>query len=266
MTTPPDARPDTRPIVVKLGGSTLGAHDTSLRDIASAARDGLGLVVVHGGGSTISAWLERAGIEPKFERGLRVTDAATLEVVVAVLAGVVNTRIVAEFFASGVRAIGLTGADGLILQAYMYDDALGFVGKIYEVNPQPIKDLLQLGYVPIIAPIALDDEFDPPQLLNTNADTAAGELAAALHAQQLVFLTDVEGVLDAERNLLQHLTAAEAAALIESGVAAGGMIPKLEAAVHAASAGCATHIIDGTRAGVLAAVFAGAEVGTTVSA
>ncbi len=262
MTTPPE----TRPIVVKLGGSTLGAHDTSLRDIAAACGDGQPIVVVHGGGAAVSAWLERAGIEPKFERGLRVTDAATLDVVVAVLAGLVNTQLVAEFFALGVPAIGLTGADGLILQAHAYDEALGFVGQIHDVNPQPVKDLLHFGYLPVIAPIGIDTRDGGPQLLNTNADTAAGALAAALGAAQLIFLTDVEGVLDSDRNVLPRLSAAEAQELIESGVAAGGMIPKLEAAVRAASAGCATRIIDGTRAGAFAAVLAGDEAGTTVEA
>ena len=260
MTTPPDARP----IVVKLGGSTLGAHDTSLRDIASARRDGRPIVVVHGGGATVSAWLQRAGIEATFVRGLRVTDAATLDVVVGVLAGVVNTQLVAELSALGAPAIGLSGADGLILQARAYDDALGFVGKIHDVNPKPVEELLRLGYLPVIAPIGIDTAAGAPQLLNTNADTAAGELAAALRAQQLIFLTDVEGVLDAERHLLPHLNASQAAALIESGVAAGGMIPKLEAAVRAASSGCATRIIDGTRADALSSVLSGATAGTTV--
>lgn len=254
-----------RPIVVKLGGSTLGAHDTSLRDIASAHGDGQPIVLVHGGGATVSAWLQRAGIEATFVRGLRVTDAATLDVVVGVLAGVVNTQLVAELSALGALAIGLSGADGLILQARAYDDSLGFVGKIHDVNPKPVEDVLRLGYLPVIAPIGIDTASGAAQMLNTNADTAAGELAAALQAQQLIFLTDVEGVLDAERHLLPHLTASEAAGLIESGVAVGGMIPKLDAAVRAASSGCATRIIDGTRAGALAAALAGAAAGTTVS-
>ncbi len=136
MTTPPDNSGIT---VIKLGGSTLGAHDTSLRDIADARRDGRKIAVVHGGGAAISAWLERSGIGARFVRGLRVTDAATLEVVVAVLAGVVNKQLVAELSALGAPAIGLSGADSMILQARRYDADLGFVGKIERVNPFPLR-------------------------------------------------------------------------------------------------------------------------------
>lgn len=266
MTTPPSADKQAQPVtVIKLGGSTLGAHDTSLHDIAEARRDGRRIVVVHGGGATISAWLQRAGIEPKFVRGLRATDAASLEIVVAVLAGLVNKQLVAELSAFGAPAIGLSGADSLILQARRYDDDLGFVGKIHRVNPFPIEELLGLGYLPVIAPIAIDTGgLASSQLLNTNADTAAGEIAAALHAGLLVFLTDVDAVLDAAKQPLARLTADDAQALIASGAAAGGMIPKLEAAVRAAGAGCATRIVNGTAAGAVAAVLGGGAAGTTV--
>ncbi len=262
MTTQPDAA---RPAVVKIGGSTLGAHDTSLADIAAARRDGGGIVVVHGGGATISAWLGRSGIQAKFVRGLRITDAATLEIVVAVLAGVVNKQLVAQLGALGAPAIGLSGADSLILQARRYDDELGFVGKVVRVNPYPIEELLRLGYVPVIAPIGIEvEDGTAAQLLNTNADTAAGELAAALHAETLVFLTDVAGVLDRERRVMPHLSVEQAQALIAEGIAAGGMIPKLEAAVRAASAGCPARIVDGTQSGALAAALSGEGGGTVV--
>lgn len=251
--------------MVKLGGSTLGAHDTSIADIAAARRGGRQVVVVHGGGAAVSAWLARGGIEPRFVRGLRVTDAATLDVVVAVLAGVVNKQLVAHLGALGAPAIGLSGADSMILQARRYDEALGFVGKIERVNPYPVEELLRLGYLPVIAPIAVEsDDSAAPQLLNTNADTAAGELAAALHAGRLVFLTDVEGVLDAERRVLPRLSVAQARALIAAGIAAGGMVPKLEAAVRAAGAGCATRIVAGTRPGALSGALSGSGGGTTV--
>jgi len=263
VTTQPDAAP--RPIVVKLGGSTLGSHDTSLRDIAAARRNGRPVVVVHGGGAAISDWLRRLGVEAKFVRGLRVTDAATLDVVVAVLAGVVNTRLVAELSALGAPALGLSGADAMLLQARRYDGDLGFVGKIDRVDPAVVEELLRAGRLPVIAPIAVESGAAAPQLLNTNADTAAGEIAAALHAERLVFLTDVDGVVDADRRLIPHLTAAEANALVASGVAVGGMIPKLEAAIRAATAACATTIAPGTAAGALAAVLRGDVGGTTVT-
>jgi acetylglutamate kinase len=263
VTTRPDL--DLHPTVVKLGGSTLGAHDTSLRDIAAARRAGTPIVVVHGGGATVSEWLSRAGVEPHFERGLRVTDAATLEVVVAVLAGVVNKQLVAQLAALGAPAVGLSGADAMILQARRYSEELGFVGRIERVNPFPLEELIRLGHLPVIAPIALEIEGSGAQLLNTNADTAAGEIAAALGARELVFLTDVPGVLDTSKRLLTNLNAAEVRALIASGVAAGGMVPKLESAVRACAAGCTTRIVDGTSEGALASVLRGDDVGTAIS-
>jgi len=244
----------------------LGARDTSLRDIAAARREGRPVVVVHGGGAMVSAWLERAGGRAAFVRGLRVTDAATLDVVVAVLAGVVNKQLVAELGALGAPAIGLSGADGLILQARRYDEELGYVGQIHRVNPYPVEELLRLGYLPVLAPIAIDaTASDGHRLLNTNADTAAGELAAALRADRLVFLTDVRGVLDAKRRLVAHATADEARELIASGVAEGGMVPKLEAAVRAAAAGCATSIVGAATPGALTRALAEERIGTTIS-
>ncbi|TAK62035.1 MAG: acetylglutamate kinase [Dehalococcoidia bacterium] len=263
MTTPPDNNGIT---VIKLGGSTLGAHDTSLRDIADGRRGGRQIVVVHGGGAAVSAWLQRTGVEARFVRGLRVTDAETLEAVVAILAGAVNKQLVAELSQLGAPAIGLSGADSMILQATSYDPELGFVGRIERVNPFPLEELLRLGYLPVVAPIAIECDTREAQLLNTNADTAAGEIAAALHAERLVFLTDVEGVLAKDGKLLARLSPAEANALIASGVAGGGMIPKLEAAARAATAGCATRIIDGTAAAALARLFAGDPLGTTITA
>jgi acetylglutamate kinase len=248
---------------VKIGGSTLGAHDTSLRDLASARKAGENVVVVHGGGATISEWLARAGISGSFVRGLRVTDAATLDVVVGVLAGLVNKRLVAELASLGAPAVGVSGADGMVLQGARYDEELGFVGRIVRVNPFPVEELLRLAYLPVVAPIAIERET--AQLLNTNADTAAGELAVALGARELVFLTDVAGVLDGKGALLPSLSAAEAERLVNTGVAAGGMIPKLEAAIRAASAGCATRIADGTEPGALARILASEGEGTTVT-
>ena len=250
--------------MVKLGGSTLGAHDTSLRDIADARRAGRQIVVVHGGGSTVSDWLARLGIEPKFVRGLRVTDAATLEVVVAVLAGVVNKQLVSQLIALGAEAVGLSGADASILRAERYDAELGFVGRITSVGARQISSLLDAGYLPVVAPVAVAS--GSAQLLNANADTAAGEIAAALGAKQLTFLTDVAAVLDADHRAIRDLTAADARGLIESGVAAGGMIPKIEAAIRAATAGTSTRIIDGTQEGALARAIAGEKIGTTITA
>lgn len=252
--------------MVKLGGSTLGAHDTSLRDVAAAHRDGRAIIVVHGGGAAVTEWLARLGVEARFVRGLRVTDAATLDVVVAVLAGLVNKRLVGELAELGVRAAGVSGADGGLLQGRRYDLELGYVGRIDRVDPTLLTTLLRAGLLPVVAPIAVDVGGGEHSLLNANADTAAGEVAVAVAAAQLVFLTDVEGVLGAGKHVVSRASPSEARTMIESGVAAGGMIPKLEAAIRAAEAGCATRIVDGRKAGALASVLAGEDTGTTIVA
>ena len=243
--------------VIKIGGSTLGNHDTSLDDIAALHTAGRRFVLVHGGGTTISEWLERHGIESRFVRGLRVTDAATLDVVVAVLAGLVNKRLVAELSAKGARAIGLSGVDAAVLRARRYDPELGFVGEVTKVDGVGITAVVESGAIAVLAPIAVEvtGERLQPQLLNVNADTAAGQIAAALPAERLVFLTDVAGVMDASGAVRATLTPAEARELIDGQVAKGGMIPKLEAALVADSAGVATLIADGRKVGTLQALL-----------
>jgi acetylglutamate kinase len=251
--------------VVKIGGSTLGGHDTTLDDIAELRRRGIPCVVVHGGGALISDWLKRLGVPTRFERGLRVTDAEGLKVVVAVLAGLVNKEIVASLAAGGVNAVGLCGADGGVLRARVVDPALGFVGEIGEVNPAPLLSLLEAGDVPVIAPIAAEWSGESPtgQLLNTNADAAAGAVAAALRARRLVFLTDVPGVM-LDGTVLPELPSERAVELVKGGVIQGGMIPKVEACLQAASSGTKSVIVDGREERALLGVLDGRPVGTAV--
>jgi len=243
--------PDT--VVVKIGGSTLGARDTTLADVVALQRRGLRPVVVHGGGALISEWLKRHGVPTRFERGLRVTDERTLEVVVAVLAGLVNKQLVAALTAAGGRAVGLSGADGGLLKARRLDEKLGFVGEVAEVDTRPLIDLLNGGFLPVLAPIAVEWRGEAPteQLLNINADTAAGAIAAALAARWLVFLTDVPGIRDEGGETLPTLSLPRAEELTTAGVIEGGMIPKVEACLRAAGAGCRSVIADGRRAGAL---------------
>ena len=249
-------------LVIKIGGSTLGAHDTSLDDIAALHKEGREIVVVHGGGATISEWLARHGVPSRFERGLRVTDEATLDVVVAVLAGLVNKRLVAELQARGARATGLSGADRAIIRAHRYDPALGFVGEVVAVDAGVLRKEAQDAVV-VLAPIAIED--GAAQLLNVNADTAAGEVAAALSAERLVFLTDVPGVMDASGAVRAQLSADEARGLIADGTVSAGMIPKVESALRAASAGVPATICDGREAGALRSVLAGESLGTRIA-
>ena len=256
--------------VVKIGGSTLGAHDTSLDDIAALREEGHAFALVHGGGATISEWLERHDIEARFVRGLRATDGRTLDVVVAVLAGLVNKRLVAELEARGARAIGLSGVDGALLRARRYDAELGFVGEIVEVDVDALRVVVGSGAVAVLAPIAIEVEGEAlgAQLLNVNADTVAGELAAALSAERLILLTDVPGVQD-DGAVYARLTTSEARELLERGVVSGGMIPKVEAALRAAESGVPTTILDGREAGALRSLLDAKEgdekAGTRIS-
>jgi acetylglutamate kinase len=244
-------------VVAKIGGSTLGARDTTLLDVVALQRRGLRPVIVHGGGALISDWLSRHRVETRFERGLRVTDAATLEVVVAVLAGLVNKQLVAALAAAGGRAAGLSGADGGLLKAFRADESLGFVGEVADVDTRPLLDLLADGIVPVVAPIALEWEEESPtgQLLNVNADTAAGAVAAALKAGSLVFLTDVPGIRGEDGKTVEGLSSEAAEGLTRAGVIEGGMIPKVEACLKAAAAGCRSVIADGRLEGALVAAI-----------
>lgn len=253
-------------IVVKIGGSTLGAHDTTLTDLVELQRKGVNAVVVHGGGKVITDWIGRQGVRPTFVRGLRVTDEASLEVVVAVLTGLINKNLVASMLSLGGKAMGISGADGAMLRAVIKDPELGLVGEIAGVNREPIDAILDAGCIPVIAPVAIRD--DPTcageSLLNVNADTAAGAIAASLGAGMLVFLTDVEGVLDTSRRLIPRLTSRQASGLIRSNVAGGGMVPKLEACLKALEGGAIARIIDGRRPSALADTLAGAPMGTRI--
>lgn len=235
--------------VVKVGGSTLGAHDTTLEDVAALHGEGRRLVVVHGGGDLVSRWLEIHGVKARFLDGLRVTEADTLEVVVSVLAGLVNKQLVAALNALGTRAVGLSGADGALLRARRARPELGFVGEVTSVDEALLGSLVDMEYVPVVASIAVEEESGATtrQLLNVNADTVAGEVARHLKASTLVFLTDVAGILNGEGRVMERLPADEARALVSSGTIAGGMIPKVEAALTAATTGTRVVVLDGRR-------------------
>jgi acetylglutamate kinase len=236
--------PTNGPLVIKIGGSTLGSTDSTFADIAALAATGDIPVVVHGGGAEASRWLERMDIPSRFERGLRVTDEAVLPVVVAVFAGLVNKRIVAAINGAGAPAVGFCGADGRLLQCRIASPELGFVGEPVAVNTTPIRALRDAGIVPVIGPIGCVPG-EPDQLVNVNADTVAGNIAAALGASRLVFLTDVDGVRGPDGVILRDLTGAGAERLIADGTISGGMIPKVENCLHAARLGVPAQIIDG---------------------
>jgi len=252
-------------IVVKIGGATLGSGDTTIDDIVHLQQQGKSLVIVHGGGKLITEWLTKQGISSRFIQGERVTDKATLEVVISVLAGLVNKQIVAAINSLGGQAVGISGIDGALIQGRVKDIELGYVGSIVEVNLAPLEALLHRGYVPVVAPIGLSLEPDEAtRLLNINADVVAGEIAAAIGAESLIFLTDVVGVYDSSSKLLPQLSPDEAEALMASGVISGGMIPKIKACIRALSKTSTTCIIDGRQPHALLNGIEGHSGGTTI--
>ena len=262
------ASPPQKTIVVKIGGSTLGSRDTTLEDVATLQRSGLNLVVVHGGGSVISQWMQRQGTVPRFVRGLRVTDAKSLEIVVAVLTGLVNKQLVAALVALGAKALGMSGVDGGLLEARVSDEELGYVGEVTQVNPFPIHQALEGGYIPLVAPLGLhpvDRSRYSGSILNINGDTVAGEIARSIAAERLIFLTDVEGIMDVSGRVIQRLNSKTARLLLSSGVIKGGMIPKLGASIKAVETVPITNIVDGRKPGALIACMESAALGTQIT-
>ena len=257
-----------KPIVVKLGGSTFGSHDTTLDDLVALQKRGMLPVLVHGGANVVSEWLQRLSIPTRFVKGLRVTDAETLKVVIAILAGLVNKELVAGIEGSGGQAVGLSGIDGGLLEARFKDAEMGYVGEVTKVNPAVLQAVLGTGFIPVIAPLSLQSppgRGDNGFVLNVNGDTAAGMIAAALEADRLIFLTDVAGIYGASGELIEQLSRKEASDLLDSGIASGGMIPKLEACLVALSTVRVTRIIDGKLPHALVKEVEGSMAGTTIA-
>ena len=253
--------------MVKIGGAVFDSRDTTIEDVVSLQQRGKSLVVVHGGGSLITEWLSRQGISTRFVRGERVTDRATLEVVTAVLAGLANKDIVAAINSSSGRAIGISGVDGALIQGRINNKELGYVGVVMKVDPAPLEALLQAGYIPVVSPVSLhsfDKPEDAPQILNINGDLVAGEISATIGAEKLIFITNVVGVCDQSGNLLPQLSSSEAEALMASGVASGGMIPKIKACLRALSSASTTCIIDGREPHALLREIEGQGSGTAI--
>ena len=265
--------------VVKYGGHAMVDEvlkKSFARDVCLLRYVGIRVVVVHGGGPQINQALKQMGVVPEFRGGLRVTDTSTMGVVEMVLAGTVNSEIVGLIGSEGGRAIGLSGRDDCFLRGEKLDAVSGKndagervsvdpgrVGRIAEVKPQLIIRLVESGFIPVVAPIAIDADGNP---LNVNADTVAGEIAAALGASKLVLMTDVEGVKDAAGELIRSLDAETTKKLIASEVIFGGMIPKVQCALDAVSGGVdKVHIVDGrARHALLLEIFTDSGVGTEI--
>jgi acetylglutamate kinase len=250
-------------VLVKLGGTLLDAvdsRDAIARQVAAARGRGVDVVVVHGGGKQMTRYLAERGIESRFVGGLRVTTPATLDAVLQIFAGSVNHELVASLNRAGTLAVGLSGIDALLAEAEELDPALGAVGRVTRSNPALLHLLVGGGYVPVVACVAGDRQGS---VYNVNADQMAVACAVAFGAERLVFLTDVEGVLDGNRQIRRVLTAAASRELIAGGVATGGMQAKLNAALDALAGGVKkVRIAPGAAPGVLARVLEGEEIGT----
>lgn len=239
-----------RIVVVKYGGAAMKditLKDRVVRDVVFLACVGLRPVIVHGGGPEINSWLDKLGIEPQFNNGLRVTDAPTMDVVEMVLVGRVNKEIVSLINQAGGSAVGLCGKDGNLIKARPEGrQGIGFVGEVSTMDVRILESLLKDGYIPVVSSVAADESG---QAYNINADTVAGEIAAALGAEKLILLTDTAGILQDYKDpasLLYKLDIQQARELIATGVVGGGMIPKVNCCVRSLAQGVkAAHIIDG---------------------
>lgn len=272
-------RYDDQVVVVKYGGHAMGEEESALRfgrDIAVLEQMGVNPVVVHGGGPQINSMLKRLNVQSTFVQGLRVTDAQMVDVVEMVLSGTVNKQVAGCITRAGAIAVGISGKDGGLIRArklqrtYRDPDSqiekildLGFVGEPEHVDPHVLELLIAADIVPVIAPVGVSAEG---QTYNINADTAAGAIAGALNASRLLMLTDVAGVLDAEKRLIPEMTVAEVRAGIEAGWISGGMIPKVETCIYAIERGVKGAVIVDGRVphAVLIELFTNGGAGTLI--
>lgn len=233
-------------VVIKYGGNAMVNDQLKqqvMEDITLLWLIGVQVVLVHGGGPEINEVMTKLGKQTTFVNGLRVTDAETVDIVQMVLAGKVNKSLVNLIQTKGGHAVGLSGIDGGIIEACVKDEALGFVGKITKIRTQPITDLLEKNYIPVISTIASDRQGN---IYNINGDTAAAYIAGALGAERLIMMTDIAGLLedkDDPSTLIPQITITEAEKLFENGVVSGGMIPKVECCIEALNHGVKNVII-----------------------
>ena len=236
-------------IVVKYGGNAMINEERKMQvmeDIVLLSLIGVKVVLVHGGGPEISDMLTKIGKQSEFVDGLRVTDKETVEIVQMVLAGKVNKSLVNLLEVNGGKAMGISGMDGHLIEAEMKDERLGYVGKITKINVEPITDLLEKGYIPVVSTIGCDMKGN---VYNINADTAASQIAGAMHAESLISMTDIAGILrdkDDPSTLIPMIDIWDAAKLYGEGVISGGMIPKVECCIDAVRRGVKkVFILDG---------------------
>ena len=238
-------------VVIKYGGNAMINEELKqdvMNDIVLLSLIGVKVVLVHGGGPEINDMLKKIGKKSEFKNGLRVTDRDTIEAVLMVLAGKVNKSLVNLIECTGGKAVGLCGLDGHMIEAEVLDESLGYVGKITKVNVEPITDLLDKGYIPVVSTVGCDSDGN---IYNINADTAAAQIAGEMKAESLISMTDICGILldkDDPSTLVTNINMEKARELMESGVIQGGMIPKVECCLDAIRLGVnRVFILDGTK-------------------
>ncbi len=256
-------------LVIKYGGNAMNDEaitTTILQDIAALKIVGVNPILVHGGGPEINKMLSRLGVQPQFKNGLRVTDEQTMEVAQMILCGKINKNIVGELNGLGVKAIGLCGKDSLLIKAETLDPELGYVGKITEINAKLLEILARDEFIPVIASIATDENGNS---YNVNADTAAAAIGAAMHAEKLLFLTDIDGIMtdkDNAETLINRITVSGLQKMIADGSISGGMVPKAQSCIDAIERGInSVFVLNGTLPhSILLELFTDSGVGTMI--
>lgn len=256
-------------LVIKYGGNAMNDEaitTTILQDIAALKIVGVNPILVHGGGPEINKMLSRLGIQPAFKNGLRVTDEQTMEIAQMILCGKINKNIVGQLNSLGVKAIGLCGKDSQLIKAERLDADLGYVGKITEINSKLLEILAEDEFIPVIASIATDDDGNS---YNVNADTAAAAIGAAMHAEKLLFLSDIDGIMENaedKQSLIDRITVADLNKMIEDGRITGGMVPKAKSCIDAIERGInSVFVLNGTLPhSILLELFTDNGVGTMI--
>ncbi len=253
--------------VIKIGGSTIEEWGKSLNQIKEITDLGESILLVHGGGKTVSEWSSKLGIRPEFVKGLRKTDPQTLEVACAILSGLVNSKLVAKLESIGVNSVGISGVSGKLLVARPKSKDLGLVGEIEKVNHDILYSLVKSNFVPVISPLGYNnrsENIDSEGILNINADSVASKIAIETKAKKIIYQTDVDGIIDQNGRVIPRMTLRQSKELLNSGIITGGMIPKLQSCVDALDSGVDHGHIINANDDSLINLFKGNKIGTHI--
>ena len=251
--------------VIKIGGSTINDWDKNLAQLNQILDMGQSIIIVHGGGKTVSEWGSKLGIRPEFVKGLRKTDKDTLEVAISILSGLVNSKLVSYLNSRKINAVGVSGLSGNMIKASVSNQELGLVGDIKTINTDLIQNLINNNFVPVISPLGINQKPNDidESILNINADFVASGIARTLKANKLIYQTDVDGIKDEKGRVIPKMTLDQAKNLIYSGIVVGGMVPKLQSCIDSMQGVDHSHIINGS-GNTLVDIFKGKRVGTEI--